>query len=615
VQPRHVTIGTIIKAARDADFPFALQRKDVAASGHVSHGLFTMNADDGLTKEVVTGRGNNSTIKPVWISASFEILGQCRDPNGRAWGKQIRFRDADGRVHMRHVSDAALHGEPAALCAELAGEGLRINRSHQRELAEYLTGVSVSERVTIVSQTGWQEVGGQRVFVLPDEIIAADPSERVVLDAAAHGPYEARGSLEDWKQGVGALTAGHALPVFMVSAALAGPLAHLVGAEGGGVNVYGQSSIGKSAMLAAGASVWGRGGTPGYVRSWRATANGLEGAAASATDTCLVLDELGVGNPREVADSIYALANGSGKQRARRDGSPQDPRAWRVFVLSSGELPIEGKIAEDYGRRTRAGQTVRLIDIAADCDLGFGAFGHAGGFADAGKLADAIKDAARSAYGTAGPEFTRRLMATGLDGVIALARKMVSDFLAKFVPPGSSEQVSRAAKKFALIGIAGELATGVGVTPWAKGEAQRAAVWAFKRWLETRGGSGSHEERQAIEQVRRMIVQHGDARFERADEVSPNIGGPLVVRDRLGWTKGVDDAREWWVPHEIWKAEFCGGLDPVATARQLASRGMLRRQDGKNLMSAVRPPGCRTTRCYVLTAAILGDEQGDGGGR
>ena len=266
----------------------------------------------------------------------------------------------------------ALQGEPASLCGELAGDGLQIDRTRQRELAEYLSGVIVSERVTNVGKTGWHEIDGQHVFVLPAETISGAISERVMLDTAAHGPYEARGSLEDWKQGVGALTAGHALPVFMVSAALAGPLAYLVGAEGGGVHVYGQSSIGKSAMLAAGASVWGRGGTPGYVRSWRATANGLEGAAASATDTCLVLDELGVGNPREVADSIYALANGSGKQRARRDGSLQDPRSWRVFVLSSGELPIETKIAEDYGRKTRAGQTIRLLDMAADRELGMG---------------------------------------------------------------------------------------------------------------------------------------------------------------------------------------------------------------------------------------------------
>ena len=399
------------------------------------------------------------------------------------------------------------------------------------------------------------------------------------------------------------------LPVFMVSAALAGPLAHLVGAEGGGVNVYGQSSIGKSAVLAAGASVWGRGGTPGYVRSWRATGNGLEGAAASATDTCLVLDELGVGNPREVADGIYALANGSGKQRARRDGSLQDPRAWRVFVLSSGELPIEAKIAEDYGRKTRAGQTIRLLDLPADRGLGYGAFDCGGAHADAGKLADAIKGAACSAYGTAGPEFVRQLIDGDLDRAAVETRRMIGTFVGKFVPIGSSEQIARAAKKFALIGVAGELATSLGVTPWAKGEAQRAAVWAFKRWLETRGGTGSHEEQQAIEQVRRLIVQHGDARFERADGLPRLAGGAPIVRERLGWIKGDGDQREWWVPSETWKGDVCAGLDPIFVAKTLVKRGMLRRQDGKNLMSVVRPHSSQNIRCYVLTAAILGDEQ------
>jgi hypothetical protein len=349
LHPGHVTIGTIIKAAKSAGFPVGMTKvaPTTSASGFISYGPFTMDPTEGLTKQVKLGRGKNSGLEQAWISPPFEVLGQCRDPQGRVWGKQIRFRDADGRAHTHHVSDAGLQGEPASLCGELAGDGLQIDRTHQRELAEYLNGVIVSERVTNVGKTGWHKIDGQHVFVLPAETIAGNLSERVMLDTAAHGPYEARGSLEDWKQGVGALTAGHALPVLMVSAALAGPLAYLVGAEGGGVHVYGQSSIGKSAMLAAGASVWGRGGTPGYVRSWRATANGLEGAAASATDTCLVLDELGVGNPREVADSIYALANGSGKQRARRDGSLQDPRSWRVFVLSSGELPIETKIAED----------------------------------------------------------------------------------------------------------------------------------------------------------------------------------------------------------------------------------------------------------------------------
>jgi putative DNA primase/helicase len=107
--------------------------------------------------------------------------------------------------------------------------------------------------------------------------------------------------------------------------------------------------------------------------------------------------------------------------------------------------------------------------LTADRGLGHGAFDDGGACADAGKLADAVKDAARSAYGTAGPEFVRRLMNYGLDRATAEARKMIGSFVEKFVANGASEQIARAAKKFALIGVAGELAAALDVTPWAKG--------------------------------------------------------------------------------------------------------------------------------------------------
>ena len=64
---------------------------DAAMPSYISFGPFMMEADAGLTKEVLTSRGKNSIPEPVWVSAPFEILGQCRDPYGRAWGKLIRF--------------------------------------------------------------------------------------------------------------------------------------------------------------------------------------------------------------------------------------------------------------------------------------------------------------------------------------------------------------------------------------------------------------------------------------------------------------------------------------------------------------------------------------------
>jgi Domain of unknown function (DUF927) len=183
----------------------------------------------------------------------------------------------------------------------------------------------------------------------------------------------------------------YALPVLAISTAFAGPLLHLAGQEGGGVHIFGGSSKGKTTILQAAASVWGRGASPGYVRAWRATANGLEGAAASATDTALVLDELGVLEARDAQTAIYGLANGSGKARTARDGSLREPKSWRVLILSTGEVPIETKLAEDRGRKARAGQLVRMLDIPADRCRGFGVFDHGGPSNDAGALAKAFK--------------------------------------------------------------------------------------------------------------------------------------------------------------------------------------------------------------------------------
>ena len=74
---------------------------------------------DGLCVEVEKGRGENKTKENIWISAPFEIVGACRDPHGREWGKFLRWHDQDGRTHNRHVADAALQGEPAQFARRL----------------------------------------------------------------------------------------------------------------------------------------------------------------------------------------------------------------------------------------------------------------------------------------------------------------------------------------------------------------------------------------------------------------------------------------------------------------------------------------------------------------
>jgi len=583
--------------------PSAAGSEDSRHPAFVSWGQFTMDAS-GLTMKTVRGKGDTKEESEVLVSSAFELLGHARDPNGRGWGRWLRWRDADDRIHSRHIADAALQGDSASLCAMLADEGLHVVRGQQKALCEYLNGGKVDERVMVVHCTGWHDIGGARVFVLPDEVIGHSSAEHVMFEGGSNSSFETGGTLEGWQKGVGEAVRGHVLPILAISTALAGPLLALLEQEGGGVNFYGASSRGKTTMAQAAASVWGRGASPGFVRAWRATANGLEGVAAITTDTVLILDELGVVEARDASAAIYSLANGTGKSRAARDGSLRNPKTWRTLILSTGELAIEGKLAEDKGRRAKAGQLVRMLDIPADRGKGFGAFDHGGPHDDASNIADQIKKEAVTNFGLAGPTFVKRLLAQDLNTVARHLRVVVDEFVRTKVPPGADGQVIRAAQRLGLIGAAGEEARSYGVCPWDEGDAFRAATWALARWIENRGGTEAAETRQAVERVRRFMEAHGESRFESLeDDARP------PVQNRAGWRTGKGAEREWLVPPETWKLEICLGCDPVNVARVLAERGMLRRiSDG---LAAVRKIHGQNQRVYVLTSAILASVDSD----
>jgi hypothetical protein len=73
-------------------------------------------------------------------------------------------------------------------------------------------------------------------------------------------------------------------------------------------------------------------------------------------------------------------------------------------------------LAEASGRKARAGQLVRLLDVPAERGKGFGVFDNGGPDGDAATLAKAINRAATTAYGAAGPAFVRKLISDSVTG-------------------------------------------------------------------------------------------------------------------------------------------------------------------------------------------------------
>jgi uncharacterized protein (DUF927 family) len=404
---------------------------------------------------------------------------------------------------------------------------------------------------------------------------------------------------------------GNSRLVFSISTAFAPPLLELVGTEGGGVHIKGASSIGKSTAGAVAGSVWGGGGLRGWAQSWRATDNGLEAVAAAHSDLLLVLDEMGEVSGAALGAAAYMLANGRGKARAGRDGGRRRSTEWRLVFLSTGEVGLADKLAED-GRRPRramAGQEVRVVDLPADAGRGLGLFDRLPpGITSARAFADRLRAAAAARYGTAGPAFLEFLVAEP-DAVAEAVLGAQREFVAAHAD-GAAGQVARVAARFGLIAAAGELAAGSGIVPWAPGEAARAAARCFADWVATRpGGAGPGEDAAALRQVRAFIEAHGASRFEAlaGQEGAPEEARP--VPNRAGFRRqGEGGAWEYLILSEAWRTEVCRGLDPIAAAKAVDAAGFLRRGGDGRLQDKPSISGHGSPRVYVVRGAILGGD-------
>jgi uncharacterized protein (DUF927 family) len=567
--------------------------------------------EDGQFQLTVTGlswrkdeRGNWK-----WIAQPFEILGWARDladATGQSgdWGKLIRFRNSDGCEIERVVTLASLHSDPGALIGSLGywGMDIKCTPTARRLFVEYLASVDVKERVTVVHRNGWHDIDGARAFALPGEVINAVGKERVVLAKEAVGPYRQCGTLKDWTATVGALAADHRLLRFSIATALAGTLLG-IGGESGCFHFFGQSSVGKTTCLRMAASVWGSGADGGYIRTWRATANGLEAAFAGASDTCLPLDELGQVEGRELGQALYMATGGVGKQRMRRDATLKPSHSWRVIVLSSGEFPIETKLNEDpkHGARANAGQLVRAVDIPVCGVHGvFDAFEPED--VDPSAFAEKCKNATSTFYGMAGPEFVRQLIAQNISA------KHVREHVDAFVQSALGDvkdrhgQAARVAQRFGLVCAAGELGVQFGILPWEQSDPLDDATELLKIWLDERGGGSTpYEARQAIAQVRHFIEAHGDSRF---DDITTPDPDRKPVTNRAGFRRDHGEARRWLIPPEVWRNEVCAGLNAREVAKTLAGLRMLE-PDGEGKFSRSETIGGRKQRVYVLKPAIF----------
>lgn len=608
-------VDAFARTAEPADDPDNLPEDVVQREVQVQFGIrpddipdaFSLS-EDGVIKRDVDRNGRDVA---EYAGSPLVVLGRTRSARS-GWGLMIALRTPEGKWDRLNIPARLLAGDGREMRELLASSGFTLpqSRAGRQALAEYV-GYAQHERILdIASRPGWHEGS----FALPQQVVhPAGTETEILLDMEGRQHLlRQKGNLEGWQE-LALHAENNSRAAFAISTAFAAPLLHLLELPGGGFNLFGQSSRGKSTLLTVAGSVWGGGGNDGFVRNWRMTDNGAEGLLSDHNDLLLPLDELTTVAPETAAALYYLLANGHGKVRATREGDARASTQSRVMVLSSGENSAEQQIGLARGKvKVTGGLAVRMLDIPIEHSPGE-AFEDLGNFASARHLAERMAVLAKTHYGHAGPAFVRAVIDRRAL-IIPDAKELISEVIQRMVRSEDDPQVHRAAARFALVGVAGQLATEAGILPWENGSSCWAASDCFEGWRAYRGGGTSHEEREALSHLKGFFETHGRTRFERIRGGAGEEGDQLImrsddhaVRDRCGYRVETDgEGTMLYVLPEAFRREVCGGHSPDLLIRILRKNGaLIEGEDGRPQKKVRLPDYPNGTRVYALRPDLL----------
>ncbi|MDO8414638.1 MAG: DUF927 domain-containing protein [Agitococcus sp.] len=547
----------------------------------------------GLDKE-----GNQRN--PQHICGVLKILALTRNADHRGHGYLLEWLDRDNHKHRWAMPAEMFKGDGSEVRGYLMSGGLFIspNQSARTLLAQYIQTQHTNDRVLCVEKTGWQEHEKDLVYVTPDQTYGKH-ANTVVYQSESHTPhgYKQKGTLEAWRKHIAALCVGNSRLVFSVCTAFAGTLLKLIGDESGGFHLRGDSSLGKSTAQHAACSVWGN---RDYKQSWRATINGLEATAAMYNDGLLVLDEIGQAEAKDIGETVYMLANGQGKSRASKSVMPRKILTWGLLFLSSGEMSLSQHMLSG-GRKIRAGQELRLVDIPADTESGNGLLEHLHQFTTGKDLVEHLNQHTLDQYGTAGHAFLMAItpQAHQLGEQLKTLRQA---FMAEIVPDGAGSQVLRVASRFALVAIAGELASQYSITGWSQGEAKQAVKICFEAWLKARGSVANMEKEYLLRQVKAFLEQFGESRFS---DLCLKADTTVRTTNRVGYREPDSDGILFYCLPEAFK-EIITGYDTEFAIKVLREAGWLKTGEGKHAQMRKRLPE-GNIRIYALLGSRIFD--------
>lgn len=540
--------------------------------------------DSGLYKK------SNNDDPAIKISDKIEVLAESRDDDSNNWGKVVRFKDPDNTIKTVVIPYNQFGSNTKELEETLRSKGLRIYKF--KELKQYLSDFITSNRIRSVNKVGWYK----EAFLFPDGTVIGNNEDTIMYQGSNRtNEFLMKGTLEGWRKNIGQYCQGNSRLILAVSSAFASTLLYITGQENGGLHFVGNSTIGKSTILNVACSVYG---DRSFMKTWRATDNGLEGIAATRNDTLLVLDELGeLGDIGKAGEIAYMLGNGKGKIRSHKDGSAQKTFTWRLLYLSSSEINLSD-CATEAKKAIKAGQEIRLLNIPAQpSENSFGAFETVHDKETGKAFSEYLNSAVNEYHCTAAREFIQCIINDGFEKIANDFLKFLNYAEQKYLPDEADNQVKRAMNRFMIAAFAGEYATKHGITGWNRTDSLNACVTCFNDWIKERGGVKDLEPQKLLEQVRYYLELYSTSRFLDLN------GMYRYITNKNGYKIKDEEGTWYFVYSKVFEKEICAGFNFKQAKDILYKKGWLK--DTKSETKHIRGD---YERLYTLTPKIWSDE-------
>jgi putative DNA primase/helicase len=509
-------------------------------------------------------------LEETWICSPIWPIAYLRDMNGKSHTLLVEIHD--GEKNHSVVIPRRLLGKPPELIELLLdlGQKTPIQPSTQKNLIQFLMNSRPKKEMRCVNKSGWH--GEQYVFADGTVIGGDTKTEKVHLinDISPKG-MEAKGTLKEWQDNVVSLCAHNSRLIFGLGVAFSAYCLDIIVEDGGGFNLKGRSSIGKTKILYAAISVCG---SRELKKSWRATGNGLEAVCSLHNDSLLPLDEFGQADVKEIGSIAYMISEGVGKSRMDKKIIAANVKDWRVLVLSTGEVGLSEHMHN--GKKPMTGQQVRMCDIPAVAENGSGCFECLHDFKEGSEFAEELDRRCREYYGRAGKEFVTQLIKFGVSEAREHLNYAIDDFVAD-VAKECDGQVRRVARRFALIYATLTLAIKFGVLSdrLTEEDSKEGVLRCYKAWLGERGTKGDLESHSLVEQVKGILQENAEGKFANYDE-KPNEKHLIT---KWGYKRGA----EFFVFPSAFKEQLCKGFDSRAAAQILIKHGLLlKHKDGRS---------------------------------